>query len=145
MQFSSGEQILEAGSEPPRCVVVLEGRVQVQSDAANEADCIVGDGATIGEIALITNQPLNVTLTGESSGEVLIITRPLFERMVEDFPDIAVALRDSMRNRLGETLGQLQSLQNSLSEPREIGSDQNGPKRGRDRKGAPNRERRRQR
>ncbi len=145
LKFSNGECIAEAGSGPPRCVVVLEGKVQVQSITDDGTDCVVGSGATIGEIALITNQPLSVTLTAESTGEVLIITRPLFERMVEDFPDIAVHLRDSMRVRLSETLGELQWLEKRLTEPQKSGPDRNGPKRARGRKGAPNRAQRQQR
>ena len=113
-KFTPGDEIANAGDEPARCIVVLEGRVVMHDPAGQQSDRSVGRGSTLGEISLITNQPLGFSVVGESGGEVLVITRPLFERMLGDFPDIAHHLHDAMRVRLGRTLRQLSSLEQRL-------------------------------
>jgi CRP-like cAMP-binding protein len=137
--FAPGDRLAEGGETPPRCLVVLEGTVLVQSVSGDQPDGVVGRGATIGEIALVTNQPSDVSVTAESAGEVLIITRPLFERLVADFPDIAVQLRDAMRARLGNTLHQLGQLEQRLRGVDGRAADRNERAPARGRRDAPSR------
>jgi len=131
--FAPGDRLAEAGEAPPRCLVVLEGTVLVHSASGDQPDRVVGRGATIDEVALITNQPSDVSVTAESAGEALIITRPLFERLVADFPDIAVQLRDAMRARLSNTLHQLGRIERRLRGADGSAADRNerAPARGR--------------
>ena len=83
---------------------------------------------TIGEIALITNSIPDNTVTAVTPGEVIVINRSLFNRMIEDYPDMAVKLRDAMLGRLHRTIGDLRTVEIALrKEPASPERSQNGP------------------
>jgi CRP-like cAMP-binding protein len=110
--FHEGDKIIEPGVSLVCCVVVLSG--QVLANPPNSSELTLSKGAMIGEMALITNQPINFSVIGASDGEVLYISRALFEQLIEDFPDIVLQLRDSMKTRLKSTLQALSVLEDRL-------------------------------
>jgi CRP-like cAMP-binding protein len=98
----NGEVLFTAGEEADAGFVVQEGSFSVVSglaDDAGQTPLIVGRGALLGELALLaeTNRPATVTALEPST--VLRISRSLFLKMLDGFPDAAHRLRDILTNR----------------------------------------------
>lgn len=110
--LGEGEVLFKAG-EPADCgYVVREGSFRLEpprhrgasSAAGNAAGPLsIGPGGLLGELALIIETVRPVTAIAEEPAVVLRISRHLFSKTLEGFPDAAERLRDHMAARAHET------------------------------------------
>lgn len=109
-----GEILFKAG-EPADCGYVVRdgtfrlepahrGNAPVAGGAAGEvAPLTIGPGGLLGELALIIETTRPVTAIAEEPAVVMRISRHLFSKTLEGFPDAAERLRDHMAERARET------------------------------------------
>ena len=106
-----GEILFKAG-EPADCgYVVRDGtfrlepvdRANASANAASDAPLTIGPGGLLGELALIIETTRPVTAIAEEPAVVMRISRHLFSKTLEGFPDAAERLRDHMAERARET------------------------------------------
>jgi CRP-like cAMP-binding protein len=98
----NGEVLFAAGEEADAGFVVQEGSFSVVSGLADDAGqppLIVGRGALLGELALLAETIRPATVTALEPSTVLRISRSLFLKMLDGFPDAAHKLRDILTNR----------------------------------------------
>ena len=97
----SGAVLYYAGDLADAGYVVQEGSFLLERDRRGEGDEIVAErGTLLGELALVTDTVHTATATARQSSVVIRITRALFLKMLEGYPDAARKLRDSMAQRL---------------------------------------------
>lgn len=118
--FSAETRILRAGDvlfrrdDPADSgFVVLSGRVTLE-DRVGRPPVIVVAGTLIGETALMTDTRRPATATAREPSSVLKITRPLFRRVLSEFPGSAVRVRSHVERRLAELRRNLEAFATNL-------------------------------
>ncbi|MGQ4274299.1 Crp/Fnr family transcriptional regulator [Terrihabitans sp. B22-R8] len=99
--LGEGETLFQRGTPAEGAFIVLSGRMRlVAAHGKDVSERIVGAGTLIGEMALLvpTERPCNA-LAAETT-RLIGIPRPLFRRMLEEFPEIAAILRQRLADRL---------------------------------------------
>ena len=80
--------------------VVQEGSLLLEPGTFSEGkDFIVGPGTLVGELALLTDTVCAATAIAKEPTTVIRISRSLFRKMLEGYPEAAVKLRDIMGSR----------------------------------------------
>ena len=86
--------------------MVQEGSFSLSTGGADAGEpLVVGRGALIGELALITETTRPVTATALEPSTVLRIPRGLFLKMLDGYPSAAEKLRDILATRMRSVHG----------------------------------------
>jgi CRP-like cAMP-binding protein len=99
-----GMSLFGEGEDADGAYVVQEGSFDLASRNSRNAETrVVGPGTLIGELALLTEAKRGATATAREPSSVVRITRQLFLKMLEGYPDAAVRMRDALAVRVNET------------------------------------------
>ena len=99
--LNAGDVLFSAGEVADGGYVVQAGRFSLQ--AAEDGNALtVGPGTLLGEVALFAETTRTATATALEPAAVLCISRPLFIRMLDSFPDAARKLRETFAGRLDQ-------------------------------------------
>jgi CRP-like cAMP-binding protein len=123
LAFSAETKILRAGDilfqrgEKSDCgYFVLKGAIALDySSDESRAVQIVGANRLIGEMALLIETDRPALAVAREPSTVLKITRRLFHRVLEEYPEAAESIRIAVAGRLTEFVAELQRLK---SDPR---------------------------
>jgi CRP-like cAMP-binding protein len=100
-QLQSGAVLFYAGELADGGYLVQEGSLLLEPGTfAEGGDIVVGPGTLVGELALLTDMVCHATAIAKEPVTVIRISRSLFRKMLEGYPDAAVSLRDIMAKRL---------------------------------------------
>lgn len=108
----SGEILFRAEARADAGFVVVSGElnlVQGEGDARRIA-ATVGRGTLLGEMALMADTRRPVTAVTVSDCDFIRISRPLFRRMLQEYPDIAVALHARIAQDLLDMTARMSAL-----------------------------------
>ena len=114
-QLQSEELLFSAGEEADCGFVIQRGALALKpntSDVAQEA--IVRPGTLLGELALLTDSLRPATARAIEPSTVMRISRSLFLKMLEGFPDAAVRLRDHVATRVDQTAADMSNVRGRL-------------------------------
>lgn len=100
-QFAAGDRIFAEGDVADGGYVVMSGSVELSSGYP-VARVSAGAGSLIGELALFLDGRRPATATAVAPTSTLKITRQVFRRVLDEFPDSAARLHASLSER---TLG----------------------------------------
>lgn len=108
----SGAILFYAGELADGGYIVQEGSILLEPGTLQEGkEVTVGRGTLIGELALLTDMVCPATAIAKEPTTVVRITRNLFKKMLEGYPDAAVKLRDIMAARVEEWTRDLVAVQ----------------------------------
>jgi CRP-like cAMP-binding protein len=111
----SGAVLFYAGDLADCGYVLQEGSFLLEGDRSGKNDeSVVGAGALLGELALITDTVRTETATAQEESVVIRIPRSLFLKMLEGYPEAARTLRDAMSARLSESIEDLSGVKGKL-------------------------------
>ncbi len=101
-EIADGQFLFSTGDAAEGGLVVIEGRVDLVDEKKSPPKVLdrLGPGALIGELALIVETHRPATALAVGRAKVLVVRRSLFRRMLEEYPEIAVTLRDRIAERL---------------------------------------------
>jgi CRP-like cAMP-binding protein len=100
-QLPSGAVLFYAGELAEGGYVVQEGSLLLEPGTQSEGkQFIAGPGTLVGELALLSDMVCPATAIAKGPTVVIRISRSLFRKMLEGYPDAAVKLRDIMAERL---------------------------------------------
>ena len=87
----TGEVLFRAGDATGDFIVVLEGEVEVIDDFAGEARTmgIIRPGRFLGDLNMLTGQPVFLSAVVREGGEVLAISRERLKELVTEEPDLS--------------------------------------------------------
>ena len=95
--------------------VVLSGSVALDTSGHGASTArIVRPPGLIGEYALLTETRRPATAIAREPSTVLRISRPLFLRILQEFPESAERLRQSLSERLGQFIGDLGAVREAF-------------------------------
>jgi CRP-like cAMP-binding protein len=115
-------QLLFGAGEPADCAYIVQhGSFNLKPERPGEGELVAEPGTLLGESALIaeTRRPASATALEDSM--VLRISRAMFLKMLESYPDAAVRLRESMAARSDQWTREIQNVRAALTrgtEPR---------------------------
>lgn len=118
--FETGEMLFEAGEEAHEAYLILSGAATMVAEAgvADRREHVIGEGDLIGEMALLTVGPQaglrHADVRAISRIEALVISRYLFQRLIQEFPEMAGAVAGAMTRRLAQTIGEMTHLAGTL-------------------------------
>jgi CRP-like cAMP-binding protein len=110
-----GETLFRAG-EPSDCgYVIQEGSFTLRGDRQGRPmDVVAGIGTLLGETALIAETTRPATAVAREPSTVIRISRSLFLKMLEGYPDAAVKLRDQMAARATQAVREMRNVRAML-------------------------------
>jgi CRP-like cAMP-binding protein len=86
ISVSAGEQIMRKDEFGRECFIVIDGQFRVERD---DLAIVVGAGAAIGEMALLTLKPRTATVTATTDSSVYVLNRAEFSALLDSCPNIA--------------------------------------------------------
>ena len=113
-ELRPGEVLFRAGEAADGGYIIQEGSFQLATTSKLAADVIVGPGTLLGELALVTETKRPVTATAIEPSTVMRISRSLFRKVLEGFPDAARLMRDRIAARASEATDELQVVRDML-------------------------------
>ena len=117
--FKPGDEIITEDEPGSELFIILSGKVRLHKEGALVTH--VGQGAHLGEMALIDNGPRSVSATAEESTRMLVLRRRDFNDLIRNFPRLSVKLLWSFVQVLGQRLRKtnedLAGARNEAAEP----------------------------
>lgn len=114
--LDEGEVLFKAGDKADCGFVIQEGWFRLIKPKGSEAeDKTVGPRSLLGEIALLTDTVRPVTAVAIEPAAVIRISRSLFLKTLDGFPDAAERLRDNMASRFNQSAREILSIRNQLN------------------------------
>jgi CRP-like cAMP-binding protein len=104
-----GETLFRAGETTDAGYVIQEGSLQLTTHdpPLSEPAATFGPGTLIGELALITETVCSATAIAVEPATVIRISRNLFRKVLEGFPEPARLMRERLAVRVNQSNGQL--------------------------------------
>jgi CRP/FNR family cyclic AMP-dependent transcriptional regulator len=102
-RYARDDVIFYQGDRGDAFYVVLSGRVKVTVSSPEGQEAILamlGEGESFGELALLDEHPHSATVQAVEPTEVLALRRDAFQRLIQQVPEIAIALLQVMARRL---------------------------------------------
>jgi len=93
--YSPTEPIIQKGEEGDSFYLVLEGRARVAGTSRT-----LRPGDFFGEMALIDGGPRSATISATSDARVMTLPRRAFLKALEQDPNIAVAIMETLAGRV---------------------------------------------
>jgi CRP-like cAMP-binding protein len=94
----AGWVLIEVGQPGSGMFVLEEGTVQVEPPDGRSWE--YGPGEFVGELALLTDHPRNARVRAKTAVRCLAISRQDFSKLLEEEPEIAVAMLPKLAQRI---------------------------------------------
>lgn len=112
----AGDVLFRAGEPSDGAILVVSGAVALTvQDDGKPASEIVGAGALIGELALFTSVPRQVTAIAREPTQVMRLPRSVMRRVLGESPGSAEAIAAAIGERLKGFVGELSAVQDALN------------------------------
>lgn len=118
--ITRNKPLFHEGAVADSAFVVASGRFTLLSRDRNGKLQTIGQalpGDLLGEMAVISASKRRMTVMATDDSEVIRINRPMFRRMMEEYPEIAMMLRERIKQNLGSMLREVQALQPYFDKP----------------------------
>jgi len=97
LSWKAGSVPIEQGSKGAAFFLLLDGAVEVNRDGTLLAR--LNDGDFVGEMALLSNEPRNATVSAVADTTVFALGRPALAGALKNDPSMGMALLESMARR----------------------------------------------
>jgi CRP-like cAMP-binding protein len=98
IDFRAGKTLIKEGSPGREFFVLVDGTAEIRRKGRKIDDA--GPGDFFGEMALLTDQPRNATITTTSDVDALVVTARSFRTLLENNPLIALKVMRAVADRL---------------------------------------------
>jgi CRP-like cAMP-binding protein len=113
--FRAGQRLFAVGDRADSGIVLARGTVELTDPAdLSRPARRVGPGLLIDELALVVDGQRSATATAVDDVAAIVIRRPLFRRMLDEYPDIARKLQLRIATNLVGTTSALMSVKARL-------------------------------
>ena len=113
--FRDGQRLYSAGDRADCAHVVSSGEVALfPPGEAESAAEVVGRGGLLGGLSLIVDGERTMTAVARGRVETILIRRPLFRRMLDEFPEIAAGLHRRLSANVRDTTSRLMTVRDRL-------------------------------
>jgi CRP-like cAMP-binding protein len=118
-QLENGEVLFRAGETADAGYVIQQGSLKLTRHDAKRSDPSVtlGPGVLIGELALLTETVRPATAIAAEPTTVIRISRSLFRKVLEGFPEAARLMRDRLAERANQAAEEITAVRSTLDKP----------------------------
>jgi CRP-like cAMP-binding protein len=115
----AGEVLFQAGETADSGYVVQQGSLALKHDTLGDRaqEIVVGPATLLGELSLLIENTRPMTATALDRTSVVRISRSLFLKMLDGFPDAAERLRDHIGARAEQTAKEMERVCGDLGSP----------------------------
>ncbi len=110
-----GEVLFAAGDKAEGAYVVQRGSFSLRPERSGEAEVLAGPGTLLGESALLAETRRPATATAREDSVVLRISRAMFLKMLDGYPDAAQRLRDVIAARADQWGREIENVRAALA------------------------------
>lgn len=118
MRFDPGQEVFKQGDAGDAAYVIIEGVAEVLVDTPTGPLKILefAEHSFIGEIAILCDVPRTASVIAKTELHTLRISKDLFFRLVEEFPQMAIEIMRVLAMRVENTTADLTEARNRLRE-----------------------------
>ena len=109
-----GQILFAAGDSADGAFIIQRGSVSLKPERSGEPEVIAGPGTLLGESALLAETRRPATATARESATVMRISRAMFLRMLEGYPDAAHRLREMIASRADQWAREMENVRATL-------------------------------
>ena len=110
----TGQVLFTVGETADGGYIIQRGSFSLSTERGNEAEVVAGPGTLLGESALIAETKRPATARAREDSVVLRISRSMFLRMLEGFPDAAERLRELFMSRADQWAREIENVRAAL-------------------------------
>ncbi|MBO0662271.1 cyclic nucleotide-binding domain-containing protein [Jiella sp. MQZ9-1] len=112
-RLHAGEFVFRENARADAGFVIVSGAVAMIHGRGEDARELSrhGAGALLGELCLIAETTRPASARAESDCALIRISRPLFRRMLEEYPDLAAVLHQRILTELETMLAEIQRIE----------------------------------
>ncbi|WP_342640357.1 cyclic nucleotide-binding domain-containing protein [Rhodoligotrophos ferricapiens] len=117
--FQPGQALITRGDHSQTAYIIETGSARVADPQETGGDpMLVGPGACIGECSMVAGLPYSITVVASTEVKCLKLTRQLFYRVAEEFPDFAEIVLAAITQRVDETVNELRAIERLFRQAR---------------------------
>ncbi len=108
----AGRELFREGQSADCAYIIVSGAITLfrESDEGRVTIRPVGPGAILGEMALIAQTTRLTGAVADVETEVIRISRSIFRRILEEYPEAAASLHAHISRNLVELIGQIEKV-----------------------------------
>lgn len=112
MQLAAQRKLYLEEDEADSAYVVVSGSIALfrEADAEKTPIALVKPGSILGELALIADTRRMTSAAAATDSEVLRLNRKMFRRILEEYPDLAVALHRRITDELQALIQRIEEV-----------------------------------
>jgi CRP-like cAMP-binding protein len=111
----TGQVLFTVGETADGGYIIQRGSFSLSTERGNETEVVAGPGTLLGESALIAETKRPATARAREDSVVLRISRSMFLRMLEGYPDAAQRLRDLLASRADQWARDIENVRAALA------------------------------
>jgi len=115
LPVQAGQVLFRAGDAADGAFIVQSGSFSLKPESAGEEELIAGSGMLLGESALLAETRRPATATAREDSTVMRISRVMFLKMLEGYPEAAHRLREYMATRADQWSREMENVRDSLT------------------------------
>lgn len=108
----AGRELFREGQSADCAYIVVSGSISLFRETEEGRITIrsVGSGAMLGEMALIAQTSRLTGAAAEAETEVIRISRSIFRRILEEYPEVAASLHAHISKNLIDLISQIEKI-----------------------------------
>jgi CRP-like cAMP-binding protein len=110
----AGQVLFTAGEAADGAYIVQHGSFLLNTGRKGDSDVIAGPGTLLGEAALLIETKRPASARAREDSAVLRISRTMFLRILDGYPDAAVRLRELIASRADQWARELDNVRAAL-------------------------------
>ena len=112
----NAEEVLFTAGEPADCAfIVQQGSFALTPQRQGEGESVATPGTLLGETALLVDTVRPASAVAREDSTVLRISRTMFLKMLESYPDAAQRLRDLIASRADQWAREMETIRATLA------------------------------
>jgi len=112
--LETGDVLFAAGEEADCAYVVQSGSLALKAQHAADGEAVAGPGTLLGESALLAEVKRPATATARETSTVMRISRGMFLKVLEGYPDAALRMREALAARTDQWAREIANVRAAL-------------------------------
>jgi CRP-like cAMP-binding protein len=114
-RVETGQVLFTAGDVADGAYIVQQGSFTLKPERSGDNEVIAGPGTLLGESALVAETRRPATATARENSTVMRISRALFLKMLEGYPDAAHRMREVIAARADQWAREIENVRAALT------------------------------